>query len=49
MSSEKITEDITTTAPAKDIPSLVKKTGQTAYIVKVHFSTTSKETMIGKI
>ena len=44
MSSEKITEDTTTTAPAKDAPALVKKIGRTTYIVRVHFSKTSKET-----
>ena len=50
MSSEKITEDTTATvAPAKDAPALVKKIGRTTYIVRVHFSKTSKETMIDKI
>ena len=49
MGSEKITEDITVTAPAKDAPALVKKIGQTTYIVRVHFSKTSKETMSDKI
>ncbi len=44
MGSEKITEDTTTTAPAKDDPALVKKIGRTTYIVRVHFSKTSKET-----
>ena len=42
MGSEKITEDTTTTAPAKDAPALVKKIGRTTYIVRVHFSKTSK-------
>ncbi len=45
MNSEKITEDTTITAPAKDAPALVKKIGRTTYIVRVHFSKTSKETM----
>ncbi len=49
MSSEKITEDTITTPPAKNAPSLVKKIGQTTYIVRVHFSRTSKETMSDKI
>lgn len=50
MSSEKITEDTTATvAPAKDAPALVKKIGRTTYIVRVHFSKTSKETMSDKI
>ncbi|MCI8996834.1 MAG: hypothetical protein HFI30_14325 [Lachnospiraceae bacterium] len=49
MSSEKITEDITTMIPAKDAPALVKKTGRTTYIVRVHFSKTSRETMSDRI
>ncbi len=43
MGSEKITEDTTITAPAKDAPALVKKIGRTTYIVRVHFSKTSRE------
>ena len=35
--------------PAKDDPALVKKIGRTTYVVRVHFSKTSKETMIDKI
>ena len=34
---------------AKDAPALVKKIGRTTYIVRVHFSKTSKETMSDKI
>ena len=49
MGSEKITEDNTTTATAKDAPALVKKIGRTTYIVRVHFSKTSTETMSDKI
>ncbi len=49
MGSEKITEGTTTTAPAKDAPALVKKIGRTTYIVRVHFSKTSRETMSDKI
>ena len=49
MNSEKITEGITTTTPAKDAPALVKKIGRTTYIVQVHFCRTSKETMSDKI
>ncbi len=49
MDSEKITEDISTTPPAKDAPALVKKIGRATYIVRVHFSKTSKETMSNKI
>ena len=49
MGGEKITENTTTTTPAKDAPALVKKIGRTTYIVRVHFSKTSKETMSDKI
>ena len=49
MGSEKITENTTTTAPAKDASALVKKIGRTTYIVRIHFSKTSKETMRDKI
>ena len=49
MSNEKITEDTTTTAPAKDAPALVKKIGRTTYIVRVHFGKASRETMSEKI
>ena len=45
----KFTEDTITTAPAKNAPALVKKIGQTTYIVRIHFSKTSKETMSDKI
>ncbi len=38
-----------TKAAAKDAPALVKKIGRTTYIVRVHFSKTSKETMSDKI
>lgn len=33
----------------KDAPALVKKIGKTTYVVRVHFSETSKETMSDKI
>ena len=50
MGGEKITEDTTMiTTPAEDVPALVKKIGWTTYIVRVHFSKTSKETMSDKI
>ncbi len=32
------------TPPPEDAPSLVKKIGKMTYTVRVHFSTTSKET-----
>ena len=49
MGSEKITEDTATTTLAKDAPALVEKIGRTTYIVRVHFSKTSKETISDKI
>ncbi len=49
MGSEKNTEGTITTAPAKCTPALVKKIGRTTYIVRIHFSKTSKETMSDKI
>ena len=49
MNNEKITEDTTNTTPTKDVPALVKKIGQTTYIVRVHFSKTIRETMSDKI
>lgn len=33
----------------KDAPALVKKIGKTTYVVRVHFSETSRETMSNKI
>ena len=38
-----------TPAPEQDAPALVKKIGKTTYVVRVHFSETSKETMNDKI
>ena len=49
MGNEKITENTTFTAPAKYASALVKKIGRTTYIVRVHFSKTSKETLSDKI
>ncbi len=37
------------TPPPKDPPALVKKIGKMTYIVRVHFSTTSKETFEDKV
>ena len=37
------------TAPEAERPALVKKIGKTTYKVRVHFSTTSTETMSDKI
>lgn len=38
-----------TGAGQKDVPALVKKIGKTTYVVRVHFSETSKETVSDKI
>ena len=50
MSNENMTRN---TAPTpvleQDAPALVKKIGKTTYKVRVHFSTTSTETMSDKI
>ena len=49
------TADTTTTpdtecaAAQKEPPTLVKKIGKMTYIVRVHFSTTSKETITDKV
>ena len=37
------------TAPEDERPALVKKIGKTTYKVRIHFSTTSTETMSDKI
>ncbi|MCR2026039.1 transposon-encoded TnpW family protein [Anaerotruncus colihominis] len=39
----------TTPITQEDAPTLVKKIGKTTYKVRVHFSTTSTETMSDKI
>ena len=52
MSSEKNIQDVadtTATAGAENPPALVKKIGRTTYIVRIHFSETSTETMSDKI
>lgn len=53
MSNEQTTittlADSTTPTPQEDAPALVKKIGKTTYKVRVHFSTTSTETMSDKI
>lgn len=53
MSNEKNAPEMTaapqTGAGQKDAPALVKKIGKTTYVVRVHFSETSKETMSDKI
>ena len=51
--SNKNSNSLATTSPlnAKEMeqPAIVKKIGNTTYQVKIHFSTTSKETMSDKI
>ncbi len=47
INNEKMNQN--TTPAAEDAPALVKKIGRTTYIVKIHFSETSKETMSDKI
>ena len=52
MSSEKNIQkaaEIVATAGAENPPALVKKIGRTTYIVRIHFSETSTETMSDKI
>lgn len=49
MSTEKITAFTDTAKQPNDRPALVKKIGRTTYVVHIHFSTTSTETMSDKI
>ena len=50
MSSEKNIQNVAdATAGAENPPALVKKIGRTTYIVRIHFSETSTETMSDKI
>lgn len=43
------TSRTTTVQPKQNAPALVRKIGKTTYKVRVHFSTTSTETMSDKI
>ena len=43
------TSDTESAAAQKEPPALVKKIGKMTYIVRVHFSTTSKETFTDKV
>lgn len=43
------TSRTTTVQPEQNAPALVRKIGKTTYKVRVHFSTTSTETMSDKI
>ena len=51
--SNKNSNNLATTSPLNvkemEQPAIVKKIGNTTYQVKIHFSTTSKETMSDKI
>ncbi len=51
MSNEKAIQNIEVNTPSmiENAPMLVKKIGKTTYRVKIHFSTTSRETMSDKI
>ena len=50
LTSEKNIQNVAdTTARAENPPALVKKIGRTTYIVRIHFSETSTETMSDKI
>ena len=53
MNNAKTTPNMTaaavTGAKPENAPALVKKIGKTTYVVRVHFSETSKETMSDKI
>lgn len=49
MSTEKTTAFTDTAKQPNDRPALVKKIGRTTYVVHIHFSTTSTETMSDKI
>ncbi len=43
------TKNTTTTATEQTAPVLVRKIGKTTYMVGIHFSQTSKETMDDKV
>ncbi len=49
MNNENMTRNTTAMTIPEDRPALVKKIGKTTYKVRVHFSTTSTETMSDKI
>ncbi len=49
MNNENMTQNTTAAPVPEDTPALVKKIGKTTYKVRVHFSTTSTETMSDKI
>ena len=49
MSNESTLVSSNTTPTVQDTPALVKKIDKTTFVVRVHFSTTSKESMEDKI
>lgn len=49
MNNENMIRNTTAMPIPEDTPALVKKIGKTTYRVRVHFSTTSTETMSDKI
>ena len=49
MSIENTPRTTTVPQPEQNAPALVRKIGKTTYKVRVHFSTTSTETMSDKI
>ncbi len=49
MNNQNMTQNTTAAPVPEDRPALVKKIGKTTYRVRVHFSTTSTETMSDKI
>ena len=49
MSNESILINSNAAPTVKDAPALVKKIDKTTFVVRVHFSTTSKESMEDKI
>ena len=49
MSNESILVNSNAAPTVQDAPALVKKIDKTTFVVRVHFSTTSKESMEDKI
>lgn len=49
MNHENTTPIATPVIQSNDAPAMVRKIGKTTYQVRVHFSTTSRETMSDKI
>ena len=49
MSNERILVNSNAAPTVQDAPALVKKIDKTTFVVRIHFSTTSKESMEDKI